>query len=176
MRLSHIRYTDFCSEGPEEIRFASVRKLTLTNNYSELGLLDRNLNALKFEGLQKFRLIGRFDTECLAFLARHKTINKLYFISTGQHDWNATDHDLIMFGSILPNIKKIELNGSNLTPTGLMRFITKCGSVSLVKVRHYTFSAVIRRLFIFKCNGLGWRVTYTNSTHEREIVMRRMTN
>lgn len=85
LQLWHLRFTEFFSHGV--IRFNSVRKFTLVNQCHVPGKLQANLDALSFENLCKFHMIGEFDNACAMFLARHKTIREISILPSGQHDW-----------------------------------------------------------------------------------------
>lgn len=171
LELWHLRYTDFSSHGP--IQFANVHKFTLAHSYDEIGRLDRNLSALSFPKLHKFYINGCFDTECLTFLSRHKTIKKLSHSTNGQHNRYPSDDDIIKVGSILPNLEKIELYGKRLSPKGLLRFISQYKSVTVIKVRHYISTAPGRYMFETKCQDLGWTVKFSNSAAGPEFIMKR---
>lgn len=164
LQLWHFQHTDFNSEG--DLHFMNVRKFSLANHCHTFGLLDKNLNGLSFHALKKFCITGEFDSECITFIARHKTIKELFCVASGDHDWYPTNEDVHRFGTILPDLEKLVVSGNRLTPTGLIKFISQCKSAPIVQVCRYTISAPIRRLFQCKCAERGWKVSFNNSMHE----------
>lgn len=127
-----------------------------------MGRLDRNLGALTFFGLQKFCIIGEFDSECTTFLARHKTIQKLYIAPHGNHDWYPTDDDVERIATVLPNLEKIVVDGKRLTANGMLKLITQRDRLSHVTVLRCTFLGPIRGHLQWNCSKIGWKVTMVN--------------
>ncbi|XP_031633995.1 uncharacterized protein LOC116347528 [Contarinia nasturtii] len=175
LQLWHLRYTEFFSHG--DIHFNSVRKLTLANHCHISGKLAANLAALSFENLSKFCITGEFDSECTAFLARHKTIRAISFVSSGAHDWYPSEADVIGIVNLLPNLVKITLDGSRLTAHGLLRLIKQCSTMVLsLKIQRYAFSNAIRKMFQWECTKLGWHVNFNSLSTDPKMKIQRKIN
>lgn len=95
LHLWHLQYTEFYSE--DAINFAYVRKLTLTNDFYHPEKLKQNLGSLTFHALEKFYILGKYDAECVTFLARHQNIRKFICYPHGLHLHYPTDSDLKKF-------------------------------------------------------------------------------
>lgn len=170
LHLWHLRYTDFGSEGP--INFPYVRKLTLSNDFQ--NRFGDNLASLSFHALQTFYLLGQYNSECVAFLGRHQTIEKFVcHASHGRHMQCPTDSDLQVFGNILPRLKTLCVSGNGLTPGGLIEFISGCATVSFIKVRNVVFSHSIRDRFEKDCKERGWKVSYNQMDNAPKIIMKK---
>lgn len=152
--------------------FPQVQKLTLANHLHQFGTLDRNLSALSFECLRKFAIVGQYDSECTTFIARHKTIKELSIVPNGNHEYYPSDQDIARIFNILPNLEKFLVDGSHLTPKGLIRLISKRSNLLLVKVHRFTFSAVIRMLFRWKCFQHGFNVNFCAGSESDMIIKR----
>lgn len=171
LKLWHIRFNEFNTEG--DIYFSSVRKFTLANSHHVIGRLELNFSKLWFPELDKFYMIDEFDMECISFIGRHKTIRNLYFLPSGNHDFYPTDFDIKHFVDLLPNLEKFVVSGRRLTTNGLLRFISQCKTVSIVKVRQHKFNATIRYLFKDRCIDLGWDAVFGQFRNEPEITLKR---
>lgn len=172
LHLWHLKYTEFFSEGDINLMF--VRKFILSNDFFHSEKLKRNLASLTFYALQKFYFLGHYDAECVTFLARHQTIQKFVCRPNGQHFHYPTDFDITTFGNILPQLKTLCISGKCLTSDGLIRFISDCKTVTLIKVLNHAFSPPMCQQFGKDCMEHGWKVSHVHVDNVPKIIMRKI--
>lgn len=171
LHLVHLKYSEFFSEG--DINFMYVRKFTLSNDYFQSEKLNQNLASLTFFSLQKFCLFGHYDAECVAFLARHQSIQKFVCQPNGEHVHYPTDSDISTFGNVLPQLKVLCISGNLLTRAGLIQFISDCQTVSLIKIRNLVFSPPICEQFGKDCMEHGWKASFVLVDNVPKIIMKK---